>query len=86
MALSGSHWLPVFSTFISSSRWLPCSGSQWFSVVTSVPQRLSVVLNGCHAVVLNGSQIFSKILSGSERFSMVLGSSQALPVLLNCSQ
>ena len=72
-------------------QWFPLvtSGCQWLLVVLSgyqCSQRLAVVLSGCHAVVLSGSQIFSKILSGSERFSMVLGSSQALPVLLNCSQ
>ena len=40
MALSGSQWLPVFSTVISSSQWLPCSGSQWLSNILKDSQWL----------------------------------------------
>ena len=52
------------------------SGCQWLLVVLTCyqcSQRLSVVLDGCHAVVLNGSQWLSMALSGS----------QWLPVFLN---
>ena len=63
MVYSSGQWLLLNVIPVASCQWLPCSGSQWFSMVcngyqwfsavTSVSQWLLVVLNGFHAMVLN---------------------------------
>ena len=46
------------------------SSGHWLLLVLNV---IPVVVNGCHAVVLNGSQWFAMVINGSQR----------LPVFLN---
>ena len=55
------------------------SSGQWLLLVLNV---IPVVVNGCHAVVLNGSQWFAMVINDSQRlpvFSMVTSGSQWFP-------